>query len=673
MTTDGNFNVSNINTVKIPTVNSAFGSGALIPTSNGNGPVGLYLDDDFVYTIGQGYSSPYRSTIADPLNFVHFKNGQTDGFINNIYPSAIGNYFYSYGTSDDLGGYSSGSIYKAHINTPMSWYDTGVDSDAESTNAIMYVDGSNIYLIGGEGPGATYLNTIDVAAIGSPTTFTTSGSTLPAARIFGAFAVVGSNLYIYGGSANNSNSEDTIYTATTAAPTVWTVSGSVLPRPIHNSVAYVNATHVYIYGGSDSTGAVNLNSIYRATVGAPTTFTLDGSLPAILYKARIFTVGTYLYMIGISESGGTGVMRATVADPLTWTEIRQPSLATAQANTHIVIEGTKVYAFGGFNSAGALSNVIQSTNTVTPMLWSNEVSTLPAALGKGQLIKTSTNYYIIGGNGITGNDYKAAHATPTTWAADLSTGPTRTFGQAVIIEDEVFYLGGETAPGTPVTTGSRGVIENGSIVSWLHNPANIYVTIATPIALSRYVLIQAGDYIYALGGYTTGPALNYNIYRIQKNRIVTSSGYTGWINVGSILNPMVEATLAIINNTAYIIGGGTSTGFTTTDDYILSANMNDLANGNVIFVEENTALDSGLAGTQAMCVNDDLYLYGGRTSTNGTATIKRNMGWATHRFVLPKVPEATDSVPTIDMKTGTLGSYSSFQRTGMLPWLVTNK
>lgn len=672
MTTDGNFNVSNINTVKVPTVNTAVNN-ALIPVPNGTNPLGLYLDDDFIYVMGQAYSSPYRATIADPLNFVHFKNAQTSGFINNIYQSAIGNYFYAYGNTDDLGGYSSGSIYKAHINTPMSWYDTGVDSDADSNNAMIYVDGSNIYLIGGEGPGSTYLNTIDVAALGTPTTFTTSGSTLPAARIFGALATVGSNIYMYGGTANNSDSENTIYTATTAAPTVWSVSGSTLPRPIHNGVAYVNATHVYLFGGTDSTGAVNLSSIYRATVGAPTTFTLDGSLPANMYQARIFTAGSYLYMIGSSDGGGTGIMRATVADPLTWTAINQPALATAQANTHVVTQGTKVYAFGGFNSAGALSNVIQSANTATPLSWSNEVSTLPAALGKGQLIKTSTHYYIIGGNGVTGNDYKAAHATPTTWTADLATGPTRTFGQAVFVEDEIFYLGGETAPGTPVTTGSRGVVEGGAIVSWLANPANIYMTIALPIALSRYALILAGDYLYILGGYTTGPLMNFDIYRIQKNRLVTSSGYTGWVNVGSIAAPMVEPSVAIINNTAYVIGGGPTTGFTTTDDYVMSANMTELANGNAVFTEENTALDAGIAGAQAICINDDLYLYGGRTGTNGTTTIKRNMGWSTHRFVLPKVPEATDSIPTIDVKTGTLGSYSSFQRSGILPWRVTTK
>lgn len=672
MTTDGHFNINNINTVNIPTINTTL-SASLIPTSLGVAPMGVYLDNDFVYAIGLGYSSPYRSTLTDPLNFIHFKNAQTSGFINNIYQSAIGNYFYSYGTSTDLGSYSSGSIFKAHINTPMSWYDTGADSDAESINAMIYVDGSNIYLIGGEGPASTYLNTIDVAALGSPTTFTTSGSTLPAARIFGALATVGSTIYMYGGTADNSNSENTIYTAATSAPTVWSVSGSTLPRPIHNAVAYVNATHVYLFGGTDSSGAVNLNTIYRATVGAPTVFTLVGSLPANMFHARIFTAGSYLYMIGSSDGGGSGIMRATVADPTTWTAIAQPALATAQANTHVVTQGTKVYAFGGFNSAGSLSNVIQSANTATPLIWSNEVSTLPAALGKGKLIKTSTNYYIIGGNGTTGNDYKAAQSTPTTWAADLSTGPTRTFGQAIIIEDEVFYLGGETAPGTPVATGSRGVIENGSIVSWLHNPANAFITIALPVALSRYALIQAGDYVYILGGYTTGPTMNYDIYRIQKNRVVTSSGYTGWINVGTIASPMVESAVAIINNTIYIIGGGPTTGLTTTDDYVLSANMTELANGNAVFVEENTALDAGIAGAQAICINDDLYLYGGRTTTNGTTAIKRNMGWSTHRFVLPKVPEATDSIPTIDMKTGTLGSYSSFQRTGILPWLVTSK
>lgn len=272
--------------------------------------------------------------------------------------------------------------------------------------------------------------------------------------------------------------------------------------------------------------------------------------------------------------------------------------------------------------------------------------------------------------GITGNDYRAALNAPTTWTAALSTGPTRTHGKGVIVDDQFWYLGGETAAGTPVVTCSRAVIQEGEIVDWKHNPASAYLSFALPIELSRFSLIQAGDFIYILGGYTVGSLMNSNIYRIQKNRLAGSSGFTTWINVGTINNPMVESSVAIINNMAYVIGGGPNTSFNTADNYVLSASMTDLANGIVSFREENTATVSK-AGAAATCINNVLYLYGGRLTSNGSTNVARNMGYAIHTLISPLVPESTTSLPTIDLKTGSLGSYSAFQRLGMLPWLIT--
>lgn len=654
MTTNGNFNVNNINTVKVPTINTSTGN-SFVPAGNSN-YIGVIVTSNNIYYLDTSTGFFYVAPTKDPANAVLHNSVQVTSFGFNIFPTLIGDFYYGYESDID----AAGPIFAAHKDTPLSWYNTGVGI-AGVINPMIYYDGTNIYALGGNDSTFT-IDTIEVAAVGSPTTFSSSGTTLPAPRESAPVVAIGSNIYMYGG-ADSGNSQSTIYTATTAAPTIWSDTGDALPRPIDSSAVYVDANFVYIFGGTDSSGAVDISDIYTAPIATPTVFTLNGaSLPNTLSHQKLFVAGDFIYMVGVSTGGGTGFIRAAVSDPLTWTELKSTGvLATAEASTHIAIQGSKVYAFGGFNSAGAASTVIQSAPTAHPLEWTNESDVLPAGLYGGQLIKTKSYLYIIGGNGVTGNYYRAPLATPTVWTLVDATGPTKRYGQAVIIDDQVLYFGGEIAGPTASTTGWRALVVNGEILHWEQ-------LFSLPVGLSRFSLIQAGDYIYAIGGFTGAVAtINTTIYRTQINDLAN------WVNIGTLNTGIHSPAVAIINNQVYLIGGTTATDLTSSDDYVLRADMTDLANGSAIFVEENTAIPGTLAASKATCVNDDLYLVGGRTGTVGTVTLYRNLHWATHNLVLPKVPESSASLPTLDLKTGTLGSYSSFHRTGFLPWLVTDK
>ena len=670
MTTDGNFLSKKYNKIKIPSITTAIQALSVISSPTFSAP-SIYYNSKKIFLINQGTNVVYEGSRLSPLNLAFHKNSQIGGqsdFISVYYTDLIGDYYYAYGTKDDLGGYASAKIYRAHTDTPTNWADTGASLDTGSVDALVYSDANGIFVIGGTGTGNTVLDSIDTATLASPTTFTTSVNTLPAARVYGMLAVVGTDLYLYGGTADGTTSENTIYTSTTADPTTWTDTLDTLPIPIHSAAVYVDSSYVWLFGGNDSTGAGQLNTIYRAPIATPTVFTSVGTLPYAVDGAKVFVSGTNLYLIGSSISG-SGAQKAALSDLTTWTSANTV-LSQSSANGMLILDDDNVYILGGANSSGTAVNVIQSATKENPVEFTNEVNTLPDALVGGEVIKTSSYYYIIGGNGITGDVYRAGLADPTTWTKLAGVGPTRTFGKTVIVEDQVWYLGGENA-GTPSTSCFRATIQDGAIVGWLENPASAYLAFALPLALSRFALIEAGDYVYIIGGRTTA-AMNYNIYRVQKNRFAGSSGFTTWVNVGAINNPMVESSVAIINNTAYIIGGGPNTSLNSSDDYVLSANMTDLANGKASFNEENTSTYAK-SGACSTVIDNVLYLYGGRLTSNGTTNIARNMGYSSHTLVSPLVPESITSLPTIDEKTGALGSYSSFQRTGILPWLISDK
>lgn len=659
MTTNGNFTVNSIGTVKIPAVVTAMGN-SYVPNSGGS-PVGVIQDANNIYYFDMDGIAGGVVTVApltDPMNGITHSNALLISPSFDIFSTLIGTKWYGYDNTN------SGTIYAANYDTPISWYDTGDNFSNTQMTPMVYYDGSNIYLYGGHNIIFTWSNAISVAAVGAPTTFAVSGNVLPAALHDAPVIAIGSYIYMYGGTLAG-NSQSTIFRATTADPTTWTDLGSLLLRPINGAVAYTDGSYVYLYGGNDSTMALTLDTIYRATVAAPTTFTLVGSLPSAITDHKIFTVGNYLYMIGQALGGGTGIMRASTSTPTVWTNINQQgSIATSQASTHLISDSTKIYALGGLNSAGSASTVIQSASKTSPIEWTNEAAVLPAGLYGGQVVKTSLYYYIIGGNGVTGNVYRASLATPTVWTSLGAVGPTYRNGRAMIIDDQVWYVGGENAVPTATNTCWRAQVIDGEIVNW-------EVMVATlPAALSRFALVQAGNYVYVIGGFVGALAsMNTSIYRTS----IYNTVFTTWVNVGSITNAAHGAAVAIINNQLYLIGGTTTTNISSADDYVLYASMTDLANGHAIFVEENTAGGAAYSDTKATCVHDVLYLIGGRAATNGTAALQRNIAWANHRLVFPNIPESMASVPSIDLTTGALGSYSSFQKTGILPWLVTDK
>lgn len=678
MTTDGNFNVKYINNISIPQVIRGIASPLMAESrvATNIGRVQFYYDSKNFYSIGESTNSLYKAPITEIINGNLIPAAQPGGenkMFGSVYPTEINGYFYNFSVRDTAGAGQGGKIWRTPITNPTAWYDTTFSTPGNASQPMVYNDGTTIYIIGGfvSGTASTVIDTTLVSNV--ILNLATSSNVLPAARVGGTIVQVGSTLYMYGGMDATSTVVDTVFSASTSDPTTWTNLGSLLPVPLVSSASYNDGTYVWLFGGL-TTGSTQVNTIYRAAVATPTSFSSVGTIPAVQGGISIFVYGTNMYLIGYQPSigGGPKIYRAALSSLTSWTQLRSWNIAlgTAVRSAHSAIVGNYVYLYGGITTGTTKITTIQSAPITTPLEWTTSSDVLPSGLAAGQLIKTKNFLYLVGADGTTGNVYRAALAAPTTWTAYSAAGPTYTYGKALISNGNVFYMGGETAVGTPVSTVMRAIIDSsstvsGDILSWSAQEA-VYFPMALPIALSRFSLIVAGSFVYILGGYTTGPVVNTDIYRSNLDSI-----NSGWVNVGTLSQAIIDGMVVLINNMVHIVGGGPTTGLTTTDDYITYASLSDLANGICNFSQENTAGVS-LAEAATTVINNEVYFIGGRTTTDGIKYIYKTIYKSSHTLISPIVPEATNSLPTVDLKSGAIGSYTSYQRTGFLPWLVSD-
>lgn len=658
MTYDGSLTVFASNSVRIPHIRSLQTTGtASIPSSNAP-PSLFYGDSQYNYFIGNG--STQRSELTNPASFTYSSSSYAGTFYPcYITPVAIGDYFYTFSLTNDLGaGPNGANIFRAHISTPQNWEDTFAAINKASIGGALYMDGTYIWIFGGLDSDGN-ANLIQRAAYTDPLTWTSAG-TLPNNKQFAGFAVVGSSLYLYGGNDETGTPVSSILSAAVGDPTTWTVEGSALPTEVVGATTYVNDTTVYLLGGLSNAGGQQ-NLIYSATIGTPTVMSQVGTIAGNSYfPGKIYVSGTTIYFIY-----STGVMKANVSDPLTWTDSAL-SMAASTTNGMVGTHNGAVYVFGGISSVGAAITTIQVAAAGKPDTFAISTDVLPAALSGGVLIKTSTHFYILGGQGTTGNYYRATLSAPTVWTLVSAGGPSFTHGRAFISGNYLWYVGGESNSTTNTTRVYRAVIRGGAVIdeSWTFGPVSGF-PLSVP-SLGRSNLVVSGKYAYLVGGTSAG-TVQKKIWRAD-----TTNMFAGWVDVGALFAGFTNSTVLVLNNYAYIICGGTNSAGTIVDNQILSCSMIDLANGVANFVSEDSAIGIGFCGATAVCLNDTIFIYGISLSANGSKFILRTGEFSLNSLAMPRVPENALGMATIDNLTGTLGSYSSFQKTGMLPWHITD-
>jgi len=679
MTYSGNFDTNRSTTVSIPSILHGINQSSL-NSYNLNVPLQYCYDNNGnVYFIQNNniFTSKFGGILNSSTQGYSLINDSTTGVISSVYPNSINGYFYSFSIASAFAGGASAPIFRASVKNPTVWISAG--SSGGNNFPGVYVDSNNIYLLGGNNnlsptnASSVSSSAIYRASVSNPLSFSNVGN-LPAVKDSSTVFKVGSTIYVIGGYASSVKS-NTIFTANTSNPLSWTVSGSVLPTLGGFCDVYNDGNYIYLFNEGTT-------SIYRAPVSSPTNFTLyttlaSGSANMAYPRVVVDTVAGYLYLFD------SYVQKASLSDLSTWS-IVSGNLATAVRSTHILKDSDKIYALGGFTTGSSTTNVIQSAPVNNPVDWKNETTSLLDAIGGGELVITSGYYNIIGGNGNTGYVYTASVGSPTSWTR-TSGGPPYTRGKACIVGGFLFYLGGESG-GTPTNKIYRCSIDSGNS-DYISNDWRTAVsggwTTSLPIALSRFALVRSGAYLYLIGGITSSSTMNAAIYRTNVANLVRVSSSTRgsyWVQVGNLNSPMVDPSVVIVNNYVYIVGGGPDGNFNSTNNGIAYASMSDLANGQAIFTEESTAT-SGLdnistqrvsfAESKSFISNDHVFFFGGRSnsSTDANDSIYKTTFSSTHILTNPKTNQGIHPIPTID-KYGAIGSYSTFQRTGYLPWLV---
>lgn len=255
----------------------------------------------------------------------------------------------------------------------------------------------------------------------------------------------------------------------------WYPAITTVPTPVSFMAVASVGNKIYVIGGFDAAGAVQtLTQEYDI---ATDTWTNRAAMPA--GRANIYgsLVNGKIVILGGSTAAASAVWAAstttyeyTPGAPGSWTT--RVNFGAASTNRNHVSFGGVLYNMGGRTSATA------SAATHDGIAWSSNAVTggtevvLSAGRSGYSLIthtasSTGTRMFILGGistphTGCSGNFILAGTCTaytaittvqnlafpftaPSTWGASTSLPAARAFGSAVVVQDTIYYFGGNVA------------------------------------------------------------------------------------------------------------------------------------------------------------------------------------------------------------------------------------
>lgn len=200
-----------------------------------------------------------------------------------------------------FGGNITSHIYRASLNNPADWIDTGATLPSALYGAALAIVDGYIYLFGGNNgqmdtPSFAAVNTIYSAPVSNPLDWSDTGATLPRKLQYSHLGMYDGNLYLFGGHEVGASST-VILTASTSAPTLWTVAPGSLPIPLYGS-CFAQIDGYWMLFGGNVTPDTPSAAIFSAPVTDPTTWSFDGYLPYRTSFSQFVTMGNDGYIIG---------------------------------------------------------------------------------------------------------------------------------------------------------------------------------------------------------------------------------------------------------------------------------------------------------------------------------------------------------------------------------------
>ena len=359
--------------------------------------------------------------------------------------------------------------------------------------AALAVARDHVFVLGGIS-GTTEVATVEhsgIATHGMLGAFATlSSEPLPAARAYGASVLLGDHLYLIGGINLVTLTSHLDVTVATVQP-----DGSLGPFSTPSSVALTTARigpslavlgdFLYVIGGQDPNNNNNgFTSLERAPIAADGTLGTfaaytTASLSTGRYLASAAIVGSSIYVIGGTGSGaaplGTVDEAAVDSSGSISFFFRSGStvLTTARADLRTAVLGGFIWAFGGLESSGLSSKVIdrapiqpdnslgnfavQRDGSNNQMFLSTERAlTTPALIGDDLFLVAGVNNVGAPADpGLANVDHATVAPDGTVSAFSLAAGATLTegifFHAGAAIGNFVYVLGGgsHTSATTP--------------------------------------------------------------------------------------------------------------------------------------------------------------------------------------------------------------------------------
>ncbi|HEU5004919.1 MAG TPA: capsid cement protein [Candidatus Saccharimonadales bacterium] len=385
------------------------------------------------------------------------------------------------------GGSSSSNNYGLMES---DWTSAGTLPAARAEASVITV-GNNLYMLGGSSVfPTTYTKTIYTATTSNPTSWTDTGKTLPNNLGQSQTAIIGNYIYMFGGFGGTSgnNATNVIYRASVSDPTTWVDTGATLPGNLASSQLAIIGNYIYLYGGNNgaaSSGAGATNVIYRASVSDPLTWSnmssvANGShvMPLNMFGSQLAVIGNYVYVFGGYNGSAyfSGVYRASVSDPLTWTYTNYN--AVAATGQQLAIIGNYVYLIGG-QPGGTITQAVYRAPINDPVAgWTSVGNFLPTATTYGSIQVVGNALYLLGG-------YNGSSVQNTIQSAPIYNGGPDLSSNPSWKVDSNYSLGGSgsgTSSQTTTTSTELAYTENstGQINVTSTNPASPNTVVTAP-------------------------------------------------------------------------------------------------------------------------------------------------------------------------------------------------
>lgn len=273
-------------------------------------------------------------------------------------PEAIGNSQFAIvdGYAYLFGGEVSDKIYRAPLENPADWVDTGARLPNVLSGSAIAVIEDRIWMFGGHSDQT--LENIYSAPISDPLDWTDHGALLPDKVHKAQFAIIDGYMYLYGG-AKQTIAVDYIFKASVSDPLAWTQLSETFPEKVYGSHIAILGNYVYMFGGLHDKDSPTAN-IYRAPLTDPVTWEIAGAMPFPIAYGTFLKVGYRAYLFTPGNAGNdqpylTKVLRCNLDNPLNWVDDNTffpgSFIPGSVSQSAFAIIYDRIFAFGGSGSS----------------------------------------------------------------------------------------------------------------------------------------------------------------------------------------------------------------------------------------------------------------------------------------------------------------------------------